>query len=227
MQRFFLTLMVALALPLQAAREASTDEDAERDLARSLKDDLILSATGAIQHLGRQDGFLQNQKAHIPLPETLSRAASGLRRFGMSRYPEELEVTINRAAEAAVPELRNLLVESIERLTFDDPKALAEAGAQASVLYVRNRTQTVMATRFLPIVQATTRRLRVAESYNQVAGRASKVGLLRSDDANLDEYISRKALEAVYSAMIDEQRVLRVAPTKRGSRVVRSASGTR
>src|SRR2546423_1519360 len=52
------------------------------------------------------------------LPEGLSRAANGLRRFGMGRYPAELEVNLNRAAEAAVPELLPILLEAIARIDF-------------------------------------------------------------------------------------------------------------
>lgn len=163
----------------------------------------------------------------ITLPENLSRAATTLRRFGMARYPEELETTMNRAAEAAVPELRVLFLDAIAHLSFDDARAVITAGDQSAARYFRAQTEAAMAARFLPAVQTATRKLRVADAYNQVAGRAAKVGLVRAENANLDEYIARKALEAVYVTMADEERAMHASPIRPTQKVLRSVSGAR
>ena len=130
----------------------------------------------------------------------------------MARYPEELETTMNRAAEAAVPELRVLLLDAIARIGFDDARAVIAASDRSAARYFRAQTQAAMETGFLPAVQRATRKLRVADAYNQVAGRAAKVGLVRSENANLDEYIARKALDGVYATMAEEERALRASP---------------
>src|SRR5678815_5487107 len=104
LHRLLFTFVVALALPAQAARSVTADERSDDEIARALKEALSVSADGAIRILGREGGFMLNPRVRIPLPDSLSRAATTLRRFGMSRYPEELELTMNRAAEAAVPE---------------------------------------------------------------------------------------------------------------------------
>ena len=84
-----------------------------------------------------------------------------------------------------------------------------------------------MAPRFLPAVQAVTRKLHVAAAYSQVAGRAAKVGLVHAEDANLDQYITRKALDAVYSTIAEEEHALRSVPRRNGQKVLRSASEAR
>jgi hypothetical protein len=224
--RLLFTFIVALALPAQAARNAA-EEVSAREIAQALKDALSVSAEGAIRRLGREDGFLLNQKVRIALPENLARAATTLRRFGMARYPEELETTMNRAAEAAVPELRVLLLDAIARIGFDDARAVIAASDQSAARYFRAQTQAALETRFLPAVQRVTRKLHVADAYNQVASRAAKVGLVRSENANLDEYIARKALEGVYATMAEEERALRASPIRPTQKVLRSASGAR
>jgi hypothetical protein len=145
----------------------------------------------------------------------------------MARYPEELESYDNRAVEAAVPELRVLLLDAIARIGFDDARAVIAASDQSAVHYFRAQTQAAMEKRFVPAVQRATRRLRVADAYNQVAGRAAKVGLVRSEDANLDEYIVRKALDGVYATMAEEEGALRASPIPPTQKVLRSASGAR
>jgi hypothetical protein len=224
--RLLFTVVVALAVPAQAARSVA-DERSEGEIARALKEALSVSTENAIRTLGREGGFMLNPRVRIPLPDSLSRAAATLRRFGMSRYPEELELTMNRAAEAAVPELRALLSDAIARIKFDDARAVLIAGDQSAAQYFRARTEDGMAARFLPAVQAATRKLHVAAAYNQVAGRAAKVGLVHSADANLDEYITRKALDAVFSTIAEEERAMRSVPRRNGQKVLRSASEVR
>ncbi len=229
LHRLLFTFVVALALPAQAARTvvAQVDESAEREITRSLKDALAASADAAIRRLGTEDGFLRNQQARIALPEGLSRAAAGLRRFGLGRYPAELETTLNRAAESAVPELRVPLSNAISRITFADVRAAVNAGDETAAQYFRRQTYADMAPRFLPAVHSATRHLRTAEAYQQVAGRAAKVGLVSADAAKLDEYIASKALDAVYAAMADEERAMRAYSIRQTRTAVRRVAGAR
>jgi len=224
--RLLFTFVVALALPAQAARTVGTkgDEAAEREITRTLKDALKASAA-AIGRLGTEGGFLRNQQARIALPQSLSRAATGMRRFGMGRYPAELETTLNRAAESAVPELRAPFIDAISRITFIDVRSAVNAGDETATHYFRRQTYATMAVRFLPAVQAATRQLHTAEAYQQVAGRAAKVGLLSADAAKLDEYIAGKALDAVYGAMADEERAMRAYSIRQTRTAVRRVSG--
>jgi hypothetical protein len=227
--RLLFTFVVAVALPAQAARTgaAEADEVAEREITRTLKDALTASAEAAIRRLGTEDGFLRNQQARIALPEGLSRAATGLRRFGMGRYPAELETTLNRAAESAVPELRVPFIDAISRITFADVRSAVNAGDETAAQYFRRQTNADIFKRFLPAVQSATRRLHTAEAYQQVAGRAAKVGLLSADAARLDEHIAAKALDAVYAAMADEERAMRAYSIRQTRTAVRRVAGTR
>jgi len=226
--RLFFTFIVALAGPAQAAGDAIVNiDDARRDeRTRALKDTLTVSAETVIRRLGREDGFLRDERAHIPLPDGLTRAANGLRRFGMGRYPAELEVNVNRAAETAVLGLRPLLLESISQIDVVQARTAVHADETASQ-YFRRQTHAALAPRFLPMVRAATRQLHVADSYQQVAARATKVGLLRSDAANLDEYITLKALEAVYAGMAEEERALRSPTVRQTQKALRTASSPR
>lgn len=227
--RLFFTFILVLALPAQAARNvvSAADDASEEQITRTLQDALSLSAQAAIRRLGREDGFLRNERVHIPLPDSLARAASALRRVGMVRYPVELETNLNRAAEAAVPELGVPFVDAISHITFADARAAVSAGDETAAQYFRRQTYSGMAIRFLPAVRAVTGRLRVADSYQQVAGRAAKFGLLRSDDANLDDYITAKALDAVYATMAEEERAMRTYPMQQTQKALRRVSGVR
>src|SRR2546427_5788897 len=86
-----------------------------QEAVSGLRTALEKGSHAAVAQLGRTDGFFGNPQVKIPLPDSLTRTEKMLRRVGMGRYADELVLTMNRAAEAAVPEARQLLVDSIRR----------------------------------------------------------------------------------------------------------------
>ena len=131
----------------------------------------------------------------IPLPPSLARADAVLRKVGMSKYSDQLIIAMNRAAEQAVPEARALLVEAVDRMTIADAKAILTGPEDAATQYFRRHTEAALTARLQPIVQQATQRVRVAEAYNQYAGRAARFGLIKKEDADLNAYVTRKALD--------------------------------
>jgi hypothetical protein len=179
----------------------------------------------AIKALGRTDGFLGNADVRIPLPESAARAEKLVRRLGMGRYADELVVALNRAAEQAVPEARELLVQSIRKMSVRDAKTILAGGDTAATDYFRRTTRSALHGRFLPIVRKATARVQLAQAYGRYAGKAAAVGLLREEDADLDEYVTQKALDGLYFTVGEEEKKLRAHPVEAGSRLLREVLG--
>jgi glycine/D-amino acid oxidase-like deaminating enzyme len=227
LHRFWVCLAAALLCVSEAARAVDQEStaDAEREITRSMQAALTASAAAALQRLGAADGFLRNDRARIPLPENLIHTATGMRRFGMGRYPDQLQIALNRAAESAVSDLRDPMREVIGRLTFADMRNAVAAHDESVVEYLRRTTSDEMLKRFLPAVQAANRRQRVADAYQGIASRAAKAGLMSPDSAQLDPYVATKALAAVYDAMREEERVRHAESMRRTQAFVRRVSG--
>jgi len=132
-----------------------------------------------------------------------------MRRFGMGKYADELIVTLNRAAEAAVPEAQQLFVDAVRQMSVQDAKGVLTGGDTAGTQYFRRTTEETLRSRFLPVVQRTTARVGLAQKYNQYAARGVRVGLVDAADANLDDYVTRKALDGLYFMVAEEERKIR------------------
>jgi hypothetical protein len=220
------TLLLAVALPAHGARGLSDNELARHELTGALKQLLVLEADKAVRELGRKDGFLNNPKARIELPEPAQRVSKGLRRIGADRYSDDLVLAMNRAAESTMSRARSLLLEAIDNMTVEDGSALLKDGSDSLTRYFRNKTQAQLTGRLLPIVQETTKTMHVAEAYNKLSARAAKFGLLRPEDAHLDDYITGKAIEALFEAMAAEERAIRANPTLQTQKSLRKVFGT-
>jgi hypothetical protein len=211
------------SLPMCAAAAPIALSDA--DVARGLREALVQGAERAVLQLGREDGFLANQQVRIPLPPSLARADSMLRNVGMGKYSDQLSTAMNRAAEQAVPEARALLVDAVRKMTIQDAKDILIGPKDAATQYFRRHTDAALAARFLPVVQRATQRVQVAEAYSQYAGRAARFGLIKREDADLNAYVTRKALDGLYIAIAQEERNIRRNPLQQSQGLLRQVFG--
>ena len=220
--RFFpLIAGLVISLPAWAQLENITN----REAINALKSALDRGARAAVAQLGREDGFLGDARVKIQLPESLRRAEKNMRRFGMGKYADELIVTLNRAAEAAAPEAKPLFIDALRQMSVQDAKGILTGGETAGTEYFRRVTAGELAQRFLPIVQRATARVGLAQKYNQYAARGVRVGLVAAEDANLDDYVTRKALDGLFFVVAEEERKIRKDPVGTASSLIRKVFG--
>jgi hypothetical protein len=216
-------LLIALAWSQQAA--AQLDRISNKQAVAALRTALEKGSRAAVSSLGRTDGFFGNARVKIPLPESLQKAEGWMRRLGMGRYADELVLTMNRAAEAAVPEAQTLLVGAVKKMTVEDAKGILTGGDTAGTAYFRRSTEDQLRARFLPIVSRATARVRLAEKYNEYADRGVRFGLVRKEDANLDSYVTQKALDGLFLVIADEEKKIRQDPLGSASGIIRKVFG--
>lgn len=197
----------------------------EADAVAGLRAALDKGTQAAVQNLGRSDGFLGNALVRIALPPSAQRAEQLMRRVGMGKYADELVVTMNRAAEAAVPQARQVFLQSVGSMTLRDAKGILNGGETAATDYFRRSTRPALHQRFLPIVHEANAKVGLARSYESFAGKAAAFGLLREEDADLDEYVTGKALDGLYLMVAEEEKKIRAEPLATGSQILRKVFG--
>ena len=182
------------------------------DQVASLKQALIQSAETAVAGLSKENGYLGNNKVRIPLPENLQKADVLLRKFGMGKYADDLTTSINRAAEAAVPEAKDILVGAVNKMTVEDAKGILTGGSDAATQYFRKNTETALAGKFKPIVATSMQKVKLAEVYDQFAEKGEKFGLVDKRDIKMDDYITRKAMDGLFLMIAEQEKAIRANP---------------
>lgn len=197
----------------------------ESDAAGGVRAALERGALAAVSQLGRTDGFLGNPLVRIPLPGALKDAARLLKFTGQQRKVDELETGMNRAAEAAVPEARALFVSTVKSMSVEDATKVVRGGPTSVTDYFAGKTRAPLAEKFLPIVTRETEKLSLAERYNAVAGKAASMGLLKGEDANVQRYVTGRALDGLYLMIGEEEKKIRADPIGTGSAILRKVFG--
>lgn len=212
---FFATLAHALGVSDLTNTEASG----------GLKEALTQGVGKAVSTLGATDGFFGNKEVKIPLPNSLKKIEKGMKLMGMGKQSDELILKMNRAAEAAVPEAKTLLIDSIKKMSVADAKAILTGPQDAATQYFKKTTSEQMAAKFLPIVEKATANVQLAESYNKYAQMGSKFGVVKKEDANINQYVTKKALDGVYLMIAKEEAAIRQDPVGQASSLLKKVFG--
>ena len=214
-----------LLLPLCAAA-AGIESITASESVTALKTALNQGTTHAIKSLGVTDGFLKNPKVKIPLPPTLQKAESTMRLLGMGDDADALVVTMNRAAEAAVPEAKTLLVTAVKQMSLSDARQILTGGDDAATQYFRKVSYDKLEQKFLPIVKQTTDKVALSQQYNHFVGQAAQYGLVDTKDANVEGYVTRKALDGLFVMIAAEERAIRKDPLGQSSDILEKVFGS-
>jgi hypothetical protein len=221
------TLVGLLVLAVhEQARALSLSDLSNQDASQGIKVALEKGALAAVALLGKTDGFLGNPKVRIPLPGFLEDASKLLKLTGQGKRVDELVTSMNRAAEAAVPMGKDLLVGAVKAMSVTDAKNILSGGDNSVTQFFAEKTRSPLGEKFLPIVTKATEKVGLANQYNRVAGKAAGIGLVKSEDANIQRYVTGKSLDGLYTIIGEEERKIRQDPVGTGSAILKKVFGT-
>jgi hypothetical protein len=207
------------------AQAGALDAISSGDASAGVKEALAKGADYAVSSLGKNGGFLGNDKVKIKLPSPLDKAESALRMFGMGKQADQVVETMNHAAENAVAEAKPILTESIKKMSIKDAKEILTGGEDSVTQYFKRTSTDQLTAKFMPIVKKETNKLNLADQYNKFAGKAASAGLVDKKDADVDSYVTQKAMDGLFLMIAEEEKKLRANPMEAGSALLKNVFG--
>ncbi|WNL47079.1 DUF4197 domain-containing protein [Dyella sp. BiH032] len=205
------------------------------DIAAGLKEALAKGTTNAINSLGRSDGFWKNAKVRIPLPGKLEQAGKLARQLGQGAKVDAFELSLNRAAEKAVPQVADLFGDAIRKMTLDDARGILAGGDHAATDYFRRVAGDALAERIRPIVAQATDSVGVTQKYKAFAagnGGGALGGALGAlaggkggSALDLDGYVTGKTVDGLFTTIADQEKSIRENPAARTTDLLRKVFG--
>ena len=207
------------------AHALSLGDLTQAEAGTGLKTALEKGALAAISLLGRPDGFLGNPKVRIGLPGYLEDASKLLKNFGQGKRIDELVTAINRAAESAVPMGKDMLVGAVRSMNVNDAKNILTGGDTSVTNFFADKTRAPLGIKFLPVVNQATEKVGLAGKYNEFAGKAASFGLVKKEDANIGQYVTKRTLDGLYLVIGEEEKKIRRDPVGTGSAILQKVFG--
>ncbi|TWC43242.1 uncharacterized protein DUF4197 [Pseudomonas sp. SJZ079] len=218
------TLFAGLALSASAFALSLADLT-QQDATGGLKDALTQGAQIAVKQLGTPGGFSNNEAVRIELPGNLGKVARTMKMMGMGAEIEQLETSMNLAAEAAVPQAQALLVSAVKKMTVQDAKSILSGPQDSATQYLNKSSREQIRAKFLPIVKRATDQVGLAQQYNSFAGQAATFGALDAKSANIESYVTEQALDGLFEIIAQQEAKIRQNPAGAATSLAKKVFG--
>ena len=185
------------------------------EITAGLREALRVGTQTVVSNVGQTDGFNGNSEIHIPLPDTLSKVQSTLKMVGASAMADDLELRLNRAAEAAAPRAQSVFVQAITDMTLEDVKAIYEGPNDAATQYFRKNMSGPLTESMRPVVDGALSDVGAIQAYDQMIGQYKTVPFVPDVKADLTTYVLGRALDALFLYLAREEAAIRENPAKR------------
>jgi hypothetical protein len=195
------------------------------EIAAGLREALKVGSERVVQQVGAHDGFNTDPEIHIPLPGALRDVQSMLDRVGMASLADDLELKLNRAAEAAAPEAKALFWQAISEMTLKDVKQIYEGPNDAATQYFKDKMSPTLATRMTPIVDDSLSEVGAIRSYETMMDSYKAIPFVPDVKADLTDYVVDKALDGIFYYVAKEEAAIRQDPAARTTELLRKVFG--
>jgi hypothetical protein len=194
-------------------------------IGEALKEALQVGTANAVSLTGRTDGYFKNQAIKILMPEQLRTFERGLRAVGYGPQVDELVLGMNRAAERAAPQAKQIFWDAIGAMTIDDARGILNGGDTAATEYFKRTTSDPLTTAFRPVVEKAMGEVGVTRQYTELFRRAQSIPFLSVDAFDLDRYVVGKALDGLFHVVAEEEKNIRTNPAARVTDLLREVFG--
>ena len=208
------------------AMALSLGDLSQKDATGGLKDALTQGAQVAVKQLGTPGGFSNNPDVKIELPGKLGKVASKMKAFGMGEQVDQLETSMNQAAEAAVVQAQPILVNAVKNMSVSDAKGILSGGNDSATQYLNKSSREQIRAKFLPIVKQATDKVGLAQKYNAFAGQAATFGVLDAKSANIENYVTEQALDGLFEMIGKQEATIRQNPAAAATSLAKKVFGT-
>ena len=197
----------------------------DQTVVAGLKEALRVGTDRSVNRASQLDGYYRNPQIRIPLPDQLDKVASSLRAIGMGAQVDELELTMNRAAEKAATEAAPVFVDAITQMSFADARAILQGNERAATDYFEGRTRPTLADRFSPIVEQSMNEVGLVRVYDDVVGRVAALPLVPVPTLDLRSYVTDSALDGLFTLLAQEEGRIRQDPAARTTQLLKTVFG--
>ncbi|MEM7020177.1 MAG: DUF4197 domain-containing protein [Pseudomonadota bacterium] len=201
-------------------------DDSSPHVVSGLKAALSQGVDIAIKTLGREDGFFTNELVKIPLPGSLDKVKKGLGALGQEKLADDFILTMNRAAESAVPETASILAEAIKGMSVEDALEILKGDDNAATEYFRKVGESDLLEKLSPIVKTAMDDNGVTSAYKALMKQTGPLGgFLGQESTDIDQYVTQQSLNGLFTVIAEEEKRIRSDPIARTTDLLKQVFG--
>lgn len=191
------------------------------EIGNGLREALDMGIKKQVSKLTQTDGFLKNELVKIVLPQELQKVDKTLRDIGLSSLADEGLKILNRAAEEAVSEATPIFVNAVRGITFGDAKNILLGSDNAATQYLTQATQTELYAKFNPVIKRSFEKVGADKIWSNLITKYNSLPLTTDVNPDLTDYVTKEALQGVYTMIAVEEKEIRTKASSRTSTLLK------
>lgn len=194
---------------LQEVAGSVLAEPTIEEIGKGLKEALSNGVTKGVNDLSQRDGYFKSAYK-ILLPDEARKVSDKLKAVpGFSNLENELLEKMNRGAEDAAKEAGPIFLNAIKQLTFQDAANILMGADNAATTYLQKTTSQQLYDKFNPKIVASLDKIGANTLWKSAADTYNKIPLVTKVNNDLDDYVTRKALDGLFGKIAEEEKNIR------------------
>ena len=209
-----------------ALSSAATSALSNQDITAAFKQALSIGTSEVVQQLGVQNGFNLDPKVHIPLPDKLARVQNVLGAAGLGFMMDDLETRLNRAAEIATPHAKELFINAISDMSFDDVMQIYNGPQDSATQFFKGKMSTALSAKMQPFVTQAISQAGAVQAYDNVMSQYQNIPFMPDVKADLTSYVVDEGINGIFYYLAQQEQQIRQDPVKQTTELLKKVFGS-
>lgn len=199
----------------QVGKNAGNNKLSNDEVVKGLKEALSVGTNNSTSKASKLNGFYGNSLIKIPFPPEAKQMETTLKKIGMSKQVDNFVMNLNRAAENAAKDAAPIFISAIKGMTISDGFTILKGGDNAATKYLQDKTTAQLRAQFMPVIKASLQKVQITKYWNPLVTNYNKVPGVKKQNPNLDDYVTKKAIEGLFKLIAAEELKIRKDPAAR------------
>lgn len=197
----------------------------EKDAADGIKEALVNGTGESVKMVSALDGYWGNPEIKIPFPAEAKDMESKLRAMGMGKKVDEFNESMNKAAEKAANEAKNIFIAAIKNMTVRDAINIVKGTDNAATMYLKNNTSPELIGKFKPIIKTSLDNVNATKYWSDLITVYNKIPFIKKMNPDLPQYVTQKAIDGLFIMIAKEELKIRKDPAARTTELLKKVFG--
>ncbi len=203
----------------------ATRDPNNQEVGMGLKAALEKGAVLGANNVGKVDGFFKNGAIKILFPPEAKKVESALRNLGLGQMCDRVILSVNRAAEDAAPEAKQIFVGAIKQLTIPDAMNILFGADDAATRFLQRTTTTSLKSKFRPKIDQSLNKVNATKYWGDVITRYNKIPFVQKVNTDLGDFVTEKAISGLFLMVEKEEKKIRENPLERTTAILKQIFG--
>lgn len=203
-----------------------TNSFTEAEAGKAIKDALLNGISNGVMKASATDGFFKNAFIKVLMPPEARAMESTLRQIGAGALIDNIILTMNRAAEKAAPQAKQIFINAITQMNINDAISIvSNQQPDAATKFLERTTTEQLVTAFKPSIKTALDQTLATRYWSQAMSQYNRIPFVQKINTDLPDYVTRKGISGLFYLIGQEEAKIRKDPVARTTDILQKVFG--